>query len=120
MSYRKQSAPSIIPVPGGKRIEEHFGGVATGDETISIARMVAPPGWAEPVQQPDFDEYTLMVRGRKRIEVDGEVIELVAGESLLVHRGTRVRYANPFDLEAEYWSVCTPAFSPDLVNREDG
>ena len=100
-------------------IEEHFGAVASGSDGVSIARMVAPPGWSEPFQEPEFDEYTLMVRGRKRIEVGDELIELQAGESLLVEKGTPVRYSNPFDEEAEYWSVCLPAFTPDRVHRAD-
>ncbi|HIB94848.1 MAG TPA: cupin domain-containing protein, partial [Candidatus Lambdaproteobacteria bacterium] len=74
---------------------------------------------SEPHQNPEFDEYTMMVRGRKQIEIDGETVTLNVGESLLVRKGARVRYSNPFDEEAEYWSVCMPAFSPDLVNREE-
>ena len=81
--------------------------------------MVAPPGWSEPEQRPDFDEYTLMVRGKKRIEIEGETVELGVGESLLVEKGTLVRYSNPFEEAAEYWSVCIPAFSPDRVNRAE-
>jgi mannose-6-phosphate isomerase-like protein (cupin superfamily) len=81
--------------------------------------MVAPPGWSEPHQNPEFDEYTMMVRGSKQIEIDGETVTLSAGESLLVRKGARVQYSNPFEEEAEYWSVCMPAFSPELVNRED-
>lgn len=119
MTHKKQSAPSVIPVPGGKLIEEHFGKVATDDDAVSIAHMVAPPGWSEPPQRPEFDEYTLMVHGRKRIEIEGEVLELTAGESLLVEKGTLVRYSNPFAEEAEYWSVCVPAFSPERVNRSE-
>ena len=61
----------------------------------------------------------MMVRGRKQIEIDGETVTLNVGESLLVRKGSRVRYSNPFDVEAEYWSVCMPAFSPNLVNREE-
>ena len=80
--------------------------------------MVAPPGLTEPHQNPEFDEYILMVRGRKQIEIEGETVTLKVGESLLVRKGTRVRYSNPFDEDAEYWSVCIPAFSLDLVNRE--
>ncbi len=79
---------------------------------------IAPPGWSEPAQTPDFDEYTLMVRGRKRVEIDGETVEVGEGESLFVPRGAKVRYANPFADEAEYWSVCTPAFTPARVHRE--
>ena len=81
--------------------------------------MVAPPGWSAPHQNPEFDEYTLMVRGCKQIEINGETVILKSGESLLVKKGVRVQYSNPFEEEAEYWSVCTPAFSPDSVNREN-
>ena len=79
--------------------------------------MVAPPGWSEPPQRPDFDEYTLMVRGQKRITLEGEEIVLGPNESILVERGTLVQYSNPFETEAEYWSLCIPAFSPESVNR---
>lgn len=118
-NYIKQSSPFRVPTTDGKQIEEHFGLAGSGDGAVSIARMVAPPGWSEPFQQPEFDEYTLMVRGRKQVEIDGEILVLHAGESLLVRRGARVRYANPFDEAAEYWSVCRPAFSPDTVHREE-
>lgn len=119
MSYKKQTSPSKIPVPGGKLIEEHFGNVATGDDSVSIAHMVAPAGWSEPEQRPDFDEYTLMIRGKKRVEIEGKSVDLSAGESLLVHKGTLVRYSNPYDEDAEYWSVCIPAFSVDRVHRAE-
>jgi mannose-6-phosphate isomerase-like protein (cupin superfamily) len=80
--------------------------------------MVAPPGWSEPPQTPDFDEYTLVIRGKKEVSVNGERIVLGPGESILVEAGSRVRYANPFEDETEYVSVCMPAFSPDAVHRE--
>ncbi len=113
-----QTHPIIVPTTDGKTIEEHFGRAATDSSTASVARMVAPAGWAEPAQTPEFDEYTLMVRGKKRIELPEGPITLSAGESLLVPAHTRVRYSNPFDEDAEYWSVCLPAFSPDLVHRD--
>ncbi len=81
--------------------------------------MVAPPQWSEPHQRPQFDEITIVVRGQKRFEVDGDIIELSAGESLLIKAGARVRYSNPFDADCEYWSICVPAFSMDTVNREE-
>lgn len=117
MTYKKQTSPSVIPVPDGKLIEEHFGNVATEDDGVSVARMVAPPGWSEPPQRPEFDEFMLMVKGRKRVAIEGDTIELSAGESLMVSRGTLVQYSNPFGEEAEYWSVCIPAFSPERVHR---
>lgn len=80
--------------------------------------MIAPPGWSEPHQNPEFDEYTLVSRGKKLFEVDGEKIVVNAGESILVKKGSRVQYSNPFEAPCEYWSVCIPAFSIDKVHRE--
>jgi mannose-6-phosphate isomerase-like protein (cupin superfamily) len=119
MSFLHQTSPIPIPVPGGKTIDEHFGIPSTGSKDMSIAHMVAPPGWGEPFQTPNFDEYTLMVKGEKQIEVDDKVIILRAGESLKIEKGTRVRYSNPFQADAEYWSICYPAFSISEVNREE-
>ncbi|MCK6622230.1 MAG: cupin domain-containing protein [Calditrichaceae bacterium] len=118
-NYQKQSHPLRIPTTDGKLIEEHFGLAASSHHQFSLAHMVAPPGWSEPFQQPEFDEITIMVSGRKRVEIEGEEITLQAGESLLVKRGARVRYSNPFGEAAEYWSVCMPAFSPEGVRREE-
>ena len=118
-SYVIQQAPFVVPTTDGKLIEEHVGRVISNEPGLSIAHMVAPSGWIEPFQNPEFDEYTMLVRGRKQIEIDGETITIEVGESLLVRKGARVRYSNPFEEEAEYWSVCVPAFSLDLVNREE-
>ena len=117
--YFLQHTPFVVPTTDGKLIEEHVGRVANGENNLSVAHMVAPPGWSEPHQNPEFDEYTLMVRGRKEIEINGETMTLKSGESLLVKKGSRVKYSNPFQEEAEYWSVCMPAFSLELVNREN-
>lgn len=117
-NHHKQTEPFVVPTDDGKLIEEHFGAASFGGDDLSVARMVAPPGWSEPAQTPEFDEYTLMVSGRKRVEIDGEAVEIGPGESLLVRSGSRVRYANPFDEPAVYWAVCRPAFTPDRVHRE--
>ena len=109
--------PVRIPVPGGKLIEEHVGRVANATERVSVAHMVAPAGWGEPPQQPAFDEVTMVVRGRLHVETPDGELTVAAGESVLVPRGVRVRYANPFAEECEYWAVCTPAFAPDLAGR---
>lgn len=116
--YLKQTAPFKVPTTDGKLIEEHFGGVSQGGTAFSIAHMVAPPGWGEPFQTPEFDEVTMIVRGRKRFEINGDVVELGPNESILVKKGARVRYSNPFEEVLEYWSLCMPAFSPDRVHRE--
>jgi mannose-6-phosphate isomerase-like protein (cupin superfamily) len=114
-----QKSPFVVPTTDGKLIEEHIGLASTGSKDLSIAHMLAPPGWNEPHQTPQFDEYTLVSRGKKLIEADGEEVILKAGQSILIKKGTRVRYSNPFDEECEYWSVCQPAFSMEGVQREE-
>ena len=117
-SYFLQKKPFVVPTTDGKLIEEHIGRSVNNESEHSIAHMVAPPGWIEPFQNPEFDEYTLVVRGRKQIEIEEEKIILMVGQSLLVRKGSKVRYSNPFEEEVEYWSVCVPAFSLDQVHRE--
>jgi mannose-6-phosphate isomerase-like protein (cupin superfamily) len=117
--YFRQQNPFRVPTTDGKLIEEHIGWASTQTSEYSVAHMVAPPHWSEPHQNPEFDEVTIVIRGRKQFEVDGDLIELGAGESLLIKAGARVRYSNPFDEEVEYWSICVPAFTMDSVNREE-
>ena len=119
MPYYLQKNPFLVPTSDGKRIAEHAGLATTGDKELSIAHMIAPPGWSEPFQQPAFDEYTLVSRGKKMIEADGEQLIVESGQSILIKKGTRVRYSNPFDEECEYWSICLPAFSMETVHREE-
>ncbi len=116
--YKIQANPFVVPTNDGKLIEEHWGN-STGNSNISIAHMVAPSGWSEPHQSPDFDEFTLIIKGKKQFEIDGEIEVLEAGQSILIQKGARVRYSNPFDAECEYIAICLPAFSMELVNREE-
>jgi len=116
--YIKQTNPFVIPTEDGKLIEEHFGHTKDNPE-LSLAHMIAPPGWSEPFQMPQFDEYTYIISGKKQITIENEIIELKAGESIKILKGIRVRYANPFDEACEYIAICTPAFSVGLANRED-
>jgi len=117
--YIKQSKPFIVPTEDGKLIEEHFGLASTAEKQYSFAHMEAPPNWSEPAQIPEFDEITYIIKGKKKIVIDDEEeIILKAGESILIKKNCKVQYSNPFEQEAEYVSVCIPAFSPDLVNRE--
>ena len=81
--------------------------------------MKAPPGWSEPFQTPEFDEFTFIISGRKQFVIDGDTIVLKAGESIRIEKNTRVQYSNPFEEVCEYIAVCTPAFSMDTVHRED-
>ena len=118
MNYVLQTRPFVVPTTDGKIIEEHFGNASIHAGQLSIAHMVAPPHWSEPHQNPEFDEWTLVSRGKISVEVDGKTIVVNAGESILVKKGARVRYSNPHDEVCEYWSVCIPAFDTATVNRE--
>jgi ethanolamine utilization protein EutQ len=117
--YFIQNSPFVVPTDDGKIIEEHHGVATTNNTEISIAHMIAPPGWSEPFQTPEFDEYTYIIRGRKQFIIEGETVILEAGQSIKIERGARVQYSNPFDAECEYIAICTPAFSIEKVNRED-
>lgn len=116
--YKIQKSPFIVPTTDGKLIEEIWGN-STGNTDVSIARMVAPPNWSEPHQTPEFDEYTYIIKGKKQFEIDGEIVILEAGESIRINKGARIRYSNPFLESCEYLAICLPAFSMELVNRED-
>ena len=116
--YKIQKSPFVVPTTDGKLIEEHFGHTTQQSE-LSIAYMVAPSGWSEPFQTPEFDEYTYIIKGKKQFNIEGETVVLEAGQSIKIEKGARIQYSNPFDIECEYLSVCLPAFSIDLVNREE-
>jgi len=116
--YSIQKAPFVVPTTDGKQIEEHFGNATNQNSQISIAYMVAPSGWNEPFQTPEFDEYTYIISGKKQFNIDGELIVLDAGQSIHIKKNTRVQYSNPFDVSCNYIAVCLPAFSIDLVHRE--
>ncbi len=117
--YTIQNKPFVVPTTDGKLIEEHFGNATDKNSQISIAHMVAPPKWEEPFQTPAFDEFTYIIKGKKQFIIEDEVIILEAGQSIKIEKNTRVQYSNPFENDCEYLAVCLPAFSMDLVNREE-
>jgi len=116
--YNVQRNPFVVPTTDGKLIEEHFG-LASIDAKISLAHMIAPPGWSEPFQTPDFEEFTYIISGKKKFIIDEDEIVLAAGESIRILKGTRVQYSNPFDIPCEYIAICNPPFQLDLANREE-
>ena len=117
--YIKQSSPFVVPTDDGKTIREHFGLASINDGNYSVAHMIAPAGWGEPPQTPEFDEITFVFRGQKQIVIDeSDTVVLGPGESLLTKSGCKVQYSNPFEEECEYLSICMPAFSIDRVNRK--
>lgn len=113
--------PSIIKSAGNKPkiIEEYFGGVNSGSIDLSIARMKSPGGWIEPGQKPEFDEYTLVLKGTLRVGSKSGHIDVHENEAILINKGEWVQYSSPDENGAEYIAVCLPAFSPDIVNRDD-
>ena len=115
--FSVQRKPFVVPTTDGKLIEEHFG-QASIESSISMAHMIAPPGWEEPFQTPDFDEYTYVIKGEKKFIIDDEEVILSPGESIKILKGTRVQYSNPFDVACEYIAICDPPFQLDLANRE--
>ena len=116
--FKIQKAPFVLPTTDGKLIEEHFGMASINAGDYSVAHMVAPPGWSEPFQIPEFDEITFVISGKKKFEFDDDEIVLEKNQSVCVPKGTRVRYSNPFEEPVEYLSFCIPAFTPEKVKRE--
>ena len=100
-----------------KLIDEFAGRASNGEGRLSVARMRSPAGWQEPGQRPEFDEYTVVLAGALQVETEGDTLEVLAGQAVLVRAGEWVRYSTPGG--AEYVAVCLPAFSPDTVHRDD-
>ena len=111
-------SPSLVEAAGEppKRIAEHVGRVNTGDGRISLARMTSPPGWSEPWQQPEFDEWTLVLAGSVLVEHIGGRFVVGPGQAVHAGAGERVRYSTPDG--ADYLAVCLPAFAPEIVHRD--
>jgi len=113
--------PTIIESAGNKPkiIEEFFGRVNSKTEEISIAKMTSPQGWVEPGQRPEFDEYTVVLKGILRVKTEKETIDVKAGYAILTKKGEWIQYSTPYEGSVEYIAVCLPAFSPDTVNRDE-
>jgi mannose-6-phosphate isomerase-like protein (cupin superfamily) len=113
--------PTIVKAAGNKPkvIEEYVGRVNSSIDAISIARMKSPSGWVEPGQTPEFDEYTVVLRGTLRVTTKSGVIDVHHGQAVITHRGEWVQYSTPGSEGAEYIAVCLPAFSPDTVHRDE-
>ena len=113
--------PTIVQAAGNKPkiIEEYFGRVNSATEAVSVARMRSPSGWIEPGQTPEFDEYTVVLRGTLRVTTRAGATDVHAGQALIAHRGEWVQYSTPSPDGAEYIAVCLPAFSMESVHRDE-
>ena len=113
--------PTRVAAAGNKPkiIEEYVGRVNSGTDAVSVARMQSPGGWTEPGQTPEFDEYTLVLRGTLRVTHAGGDLDVAAGEAVIARAGEWVQYSTPGSEGAEYIAVCLPAFSPAIVHRDE-
>ena len=112
--------PTRVQAAGNKPklIDEFVGRVNNGEDRVSIARMRSPGGWVEPGPRPEFDEYTVVLRGVLRVEYEGGAMEVREGQAVMTKAGEWVRYSTPGEAGAEYVAVCLPAFSPGTVHRD--
>src|SRR5262245_61549519 len=112
--------PIVVPAAGEppKIIEEFVGRLTTGTKAVSVARMRSPAGWAEPGQTPEFDEYTVVLRGMLRVTTREGVFDVTAGQAVIARAGEWVQYSTPGADGAEYVAVCVPAFSHETVHRD--
>jgi len=114
-------SPTTIEAAGNKpkRINEYIGHVNSGHESVSVAHMVSPEGWIEPGQRPDFQEITVILKGRVKLEYEGGALEAEAGQAVVSEPGEWIRYSTPAPGGAEYIAICIPAFSPEIVHRDE-
>lgn len=114
------TSPTRIQAAGNKPklIDEFVGRVNSKDSQVSIAHMRSPEGWEEPGQTPDFDEYTIVLKGTLRVTYDGGSLDVSAGQAIIARKGEWVRYSTPDSGGAEYIAVCVPAFSMETVHRD--
>ena len=115
------NSPSIVKAAGNKEkiIKEFFGHVNSKTSEVSIAHMKSPDGWVEPGQSPEFNEYTVVLKGKLRITTKNEEFVVSEGQGIMTEKNEWVQYSTPFEGGAEYIAVCLPAFSMDLVKRDN-
>jgi mannose-6-phosphate isomerase-like protein (cupin superfamily) len=101
-----------------KIIDEYIGHVNSKESRISVAHMRSPAGWQEPGQTPEFEEYTIVIRGKLHVQHKGGSFDVAAGQAVVAHPGEWIQYSTP-DEATEYIAICTPAFSPQTVHRDD-
>jgi mannose-6-phosphate isomerase-like protein (cupin superfamily) len=115
------SQPRRIQAAGNKPklIDEYIGRVNSKTSAASVAHMRSPQGWVEPGQTPEFDEFTIVLKGMVRVEHQGGTLDVHAGQAVVAHAGEWIRYSTPLADGAEYIAVCLPAFSMEAVHRDE-
>ena len=115
------ATPTRITAAGNKPklIDEYIGRVNSSTAALSVAHMRSPGGWLEPGQTPDFDEFTIVLKGMLRVTHKNGSLDVYAGQAIITHKGEWVQYSTPLEEGAEYIAVCLPAFSPETVHRDD-
>ena len=115
------AAPTRVEAAGNKPklIDEYIGRVNSETAAASVAHMRSPGGWVEPGQTPEFEEFTIVLRGMLRVEHRTGAIDVRAGQAVISHPGEWIRYSTPESEGAEYLAVCLPAFSPATVHRDE-
>jgi mannose-6-phosphate isomerase-like protein (cupin superfamily) len=119
--------PTLIPQPTRiqaagnkpKLIDEYVGRVNSKTTAASVAHMRSPQGWLEPGQTPEFDEFTIVLKGMLRVEHKNGSLDVNAGQAVVAHAGEWIRYSTPQEGGAEYIAVCLPAFAMETVHRDD-
>lgn len=119
--------PTLIPQPTRiqsagnkpKLIDEYIGRVNSKTSAASVAHMRSPGGWVEPGQAPEFDEFTIVLKGMLRVDYKDAFLDVHAGQAVITHAGEWVRYSTPQPEGAEYIAVCIPAFSMETVHRDE-
>lgn len=114
------TCPARVAAAGNKPklIDEFIGRASNGESRLSLALMRSPGGWLEPGQTPEFDEFTVVLKGTLRVTHKTGVMEVSAGQAVVAAAGEWVQYSTPAPDGAEYLAVCLPAFSPDSVHRD--
>jgi ethanolamine utilization protein EutQ len=114
--------PTRIQSAGNKPklIDEYIGRVNSQTSAASVAHMRSPAGWCEPGQTPEFDEFTIVLKGTLHVEHRNGSLEVAAGQGIIAHAGEWIRYSTPHESGAEYIAVCLPAFSMETVHRDQG
>ncbi len=114
-------SPSLIKAAGTKEkiIREFFGHVNSNTSEVSIAHMTSPEGWVEPGQTPEFNEYTVVLKGKLKIKTKNDEFIIAEGQGIMTSKDEWVQYSTPFEGGADYIAVCLPAFAPDIVKRDE-